>query len=369
MELHVKKDNGWPECGVALRVVFASEETLVEPDTREHHCGVHLVLLPGGLGGKPLRATVELLDTGDTVLVRGKLPPVETRSPGSGFMWMGSAEHVRDDSPLQSLPVCTDPSAPGRWVATQQLYPPPGGEPGERWAWEPPGCTHLRHTGATVAHCMGQSTWVFQGGEAVRQLHAAFWSHVANETYYWPGSEMAVPNLHEQPRLLRFATDGLKYVSSHLVADAGAPPSDASAWIVSYGAGDALSGTTTDAFRENLRDWLAANSPPARAVWVTAPTVKPGLTGAPPFGLARRIRDLNKVALQEVRAAWHGVAIVDFEALTAALPGEFTFDGMHWGCDANDHARVRGGKMRCRALANSIAANSVAGGLCSPHRI
>jgi len=200
----------------------------------------------------------------------------------------------------------------------------------------------------------------------MRQLHAAFWSHVANETYYWPGSEMAVPNINEQQHLLRIASEGLLYVASELVADASAPPSEASAWIVSYGAGDALAGTTVDEFRGHLRVWLVKNPPPSRAVWVTAPTFKHGVTGAIPVGAARRVRELNEVALKEVRAAWRGVAVVDFEAITAPLPGDFTFDGQRWGCDANDHERVRGGQLRCRALANSVLANIVAGCLCAP---
>jgi hypothetical protein len=62
--------------------------------------------------------------------------------------------------------------------------------------------------------------------------------------------------------------------------------------------------------------------------WVTHP-------GAPPlfYGTLDRRRAFNAHAVAAVRAAFPDVQVVDFEAMTEALPSDYNMDGEHWGCN------------------------------------
>jgi hypothetical protein len=325
--------------------------------------------------------------------------------------------------------LCDSPSAPGRWTATHALYPPSGGELGEPWAWRPHACVYPRITGVLLATCLRRGgdgaprRWFFQGGAQARQLHAAFVSHTLNETYFWPGSRIAAWNVEPEIGSLRELADGsLLYAASEGVAGAPLPPLAADAWVLSYGLGDALAGAPLERFAAALEKWLGqladaratAPRPPA-LLWITAPAVvykQPGLAGEAsctalgegktacmgvplasfaagrggevnwtmvPLGqpvpgsslattrsLAADVRAFNAAAVAAVRARFPDAHVLDVEALTEALPGDYSFDGLRWGCDDADHALADAtlGPYRCRALVNSVTANIIAATLC-----
>lgn len=271
--------------------------------------------------------------------------------------------------------------------------------------------------------------WAFQGGAQARQLYDAALSHLLNETYFWPGSRIAAWNVEPEVESLRALADGsLRYVASEGVGGAPLPPPDADAWILSYGLGDALAGVPLQRFTQQLEAWLgqlgaarvAAAKPPA-LLWLTAAAVmfkQPGLAGeatcvamgagagdgretrvctgvpldsfdlgrggevnwtavelgepavgsalAAPGSLAADVRAFNAAAVAALLERFPDAHVLDVEALTEALPADYSFDGLRWGCDEEDHALADAvhGPYRCRALVNSVTANIIASTLC-----
>ena len=193
------------------------------------------------------------------------------------------------------------------------------------------------------------------------------------------------------------------------------------AWVLGLGAADAEIGTPVHAFADDVAGWLqalrdavdAGKLPsPRRVVWVTAAAgaYKPGpgfaggvscAPGAPSCSATRpgshyaaagpgggfafaaaplprsalgaaalrrapAVRALNAAAVRAVRAAFPEALIVDYEAMTEALPADYSVDGTHWGCDDEDarQAQQAGGPFRCRSLANTAAGNALMHTLC-----
>ena len=470
----VKPEGFSAACGDTLRVVFASQRSRLVPDAfslGEVACGVHsLRLSVAAVGEGELWAELTLLHAGShpsavlnaPVRVPGtlRLPPSlvldedeelldDSRAGGPGFMGVKSGEWSPfGESPApggRHVPVpptpanlwCTSASAPGQWVASHALYPPSGGELGEPWVWKPHGCIHPRVTGIRLARCLGKPaefvekkgvavrTVAFQGGAAARQLKEAFWSHLVNETYYWPGSGIAAWNAEpETPSQVEMAQAAFSYTPSERIADAPVPP-HASAWIFSYGLADAQAGLSLLQYSEQLEAWLAklaaaraaGPKPPPAVFWTLAPSVvykQPGLAGeasctvlsqagaaecvgvtlqdheaarggevnwtavtiesfVPGSALSSRtplaadVRAFNAVGWSAVKRLLPDAHVFDYEALTEGLHGDYSFDGLRWGCDKGDHdaAEAAGGPYRCRALANSVAANILAATLCA----
>ena len=50
------------------------------------------------------------------------------------------------------------------------------------------------------------------------------------------------------------------------------------------------------------------------------------------FGTLERRRAINAIAVRVMKETFPDVRIVDYEALTASLPTDYSIDGEHWGC-------------------------------------
>ena len=83
------------------------------------------------------------------------------------------------------------------------------------------------------------------------------------------------------------------------------------------------------------------------------------------FGTIDRRRAGARMALRKVREALPDVRVVDYEALTAALPADYCIDGEHWGCSWSAWQWREKTPYQCRALGNIAAANIVANMLCN----
>jgi len=83
------------------------------------------------------------------------------------------------------------------------------------------------------------------------------------------------------------------------------------------------------------------------------------------FGTSPRRAHLAALVESQLGGAGLLSAVLDYEALTAALPADYCIDGEHWGCPAvawwNRHLQA----YQCRGLANVIMANILANLLCN----
>ena len=61
-----------------------------------------------------------------------------------------------------------------------------------------------------------------------------------------------------------------------------------------------------------------------------------------------------QVAARTIREVYHGVfKIVDYQAVTAALPADYTIDGEHWGCRLDVYQVRTGGRVPGNLLAGA----------------
>jgi hypothetical protein len=226
--------------------------------------------------------------------------------------------------------------------------------------------------------------WLFAGGSQLAQLASAFTSHISTERYYWNDAQIrnvdivdagANVTAHNIVRLTRLDT-----AAEARAAGADALPKASAedaplggVWVLSLGAADAAAGTPVSEFASDVATWLTTLNgavrsgtlaAPRHVIWVTAPAVafKPGpsvagdvrcaapragceaatpasrratphggsewfaqplpgdvLDGVPHAGA---LRALNAVALLTVRGVFPDAFVVDYEAITEALPAE-----------------------------------------------
>ena len=84
------------------------------------------------------------------------------------------------------------------------------------------------------------------------------------------------------------------------------------------------------------------------------------------FGTLERRRKINEIAVRTMKELVPNVRIVDYEAITAALPTDYSIDGEHWGCrmDIWKGQRERS-PYQCKGLGNVAVANLIANALCN----
>jgi hypothetical protein len=82
------------------------------------------------------------------------------------------------------------------------------------------------------------------------------------------------------------------------------------------------------------------------------------------FGTHERRQIVNSIAKKMIKEHEKDLAdevyVVDFEAITAALPSDFNYDGEHWGCPWRSWENRRGAPYSCRGLANVVVSNIIA---------
>lgn len=276
----------------------------------------------------------------------------------------------------------------------------------------------------------GGGAWLFAGGGQLLQVAADLFAKTRLELYY--SSPLATQNIDGVDAKANASAHALfatrRWDTADAAAAAGAaslppPPLGTegarSAWLLGLGAGDAAAGTEPAAYGAAVQRWLSslqaavadgALPPPRRVVWLTAAAAvyKPGpafagavscAPGAPtceaalsssfrraPLGgfewvaqpVARAaaavavtapvIRAYNAAAVAAVKATFPDALILDYEALTEGLPPDFSWDGLHWGCDAAalaaEAAQVPPSPWRCRALGNAVAGQVLSNLLC-----
>ena len=82
------------------------------------------------------------------------------------------------------------------------------------------------------------------------------------------------------------------------------------------------------------------------------------------YGTVARREALNARAVQLVRDYGSQVAdevhVVDYEAMTAALPSDYNYDGEHWGCRYLTYHDRWMSPYQCVGIANVVVANAIA---------
>jgi len=325
-----------------------------------------------------------------------------------------------DANGRKGLPRCKSADAPGRWVLRRTLYSHFARSPLE---WRPFGCRHARVTGEKLATCLEHKLGGvrFAGESTLGEIYEAWLTHVNTSNYYWQthfpkDARRKYPRLdvmrgqgehsefHGMPFLLGGA-DG----STGLLHELKEHPAET--LIVLEGANDAARFNLTDFGPrvEKLLNGLAKAREDGwlrlrRLVWVTAPTrlykpvAGPGIsqcdgegcwmvrdfeeadaggstlwfsTVSPPnmypprfYGTVARREALNARAVQLVRDYGSQVAdevhVVDYEAMTAALPSDYNYDGEHWGCRYLTYHDRWMSPYQCVGIANVVVANAIA---------
>ncbi len=237
--------------------------------------------------------------------------------------------------------------------------------------------------------------------------------------YPLPG--LSFDTYHGASTLLERALPALRELAQRLNGSASPPPPPA-AYVFLQGANDAARDTLANStsrlasFLQQLRAGLDDGSiaAPARGVvWVTAPVrqytagtgpgqvvcrggdanatfesadacvmayspaLAPAAHGAPVwtvhhggrapkvFGTLSRRRAYNKAALRLFRTLFPGSHVIDFEALTAPLPSDYSHDGEHWVAVYDLWVQRRGrGAYEGRSMAAAELGNVLANILC-----
>jgi hypothetical protein len=320
------------------------------------------------------------------------------------------------------LPVCDSGEAPGRWVVTHALYP---AVPGEPLAWAPYGCRWPHVSGPRLAACVAQLGRVkFMGESTMGQLYETMLMHANTSSFMWPTrlpehpqrlmamtDRMRARGLHDEYHGLATMLDGEGKEDK-----GGGAAAELRAWkphvVVHLQTANDAARDTFARFRERLAEYLRRvvalreEKPDVAStvLWITAPVRHykagngPGSAAcpegtlascrasdagtaymhvgdqvawkshvaAPPlfYGTLDRRRAFNAHAVATVRAALPHVRVVDFEAMTEALPSDICLDGEHWGCTFQGWQNRHREPFQCRSLAHLTLANVVANVMC-----
>jgi hypothetical protein len=292
--------------------------------------------------------------------------------------------------------------------------------------WEPYGCVWRVVTGKELANCIeahGRIKWA--GESTVGEIYELFLQHSNTSAFFWPHRvEVKVaPRVAFETERMRMRGFHLEFHGLSVVLSG--PPREEpqikreiewfqpGALVSLQGANDAARDTFSE-FRRRLSEYieiLTGLRQPGRVlenaplIWMTAPTrhykanAGPGSvvcangtrdnclssgdhheqrgagiewitqrTGQPPrfFGTLDRRRAFNAHAVREMRRAFGDVVeIVDYEAVTAALPSDFCIDGEHWGCTWPKWAPRARWPYQCHSLGAQTIANILANVLCN----
>lgn len=86
------------------------------------------------------------------------------------------------------------------------------------------------------------------------------------------------------------------------------------------------------------------------------------------FGTIDRRRALTRIAVPMVREFFPNALLIDYEALTAALPSDYCIDGEHWGCPRVAWQGRQLEPFQCKSLGNIVFANIIANIICNNPR-
>lgn len=131
--------------------------------------------------------------------------------------------------------------------------------------------------------------------------------------------------------------------------------------------------------------WLRAESGPLPSIWPRPAETGGGdfriiegqvqwwqiPTGHTPlqfFGTIDRRRAMSRFAIPLVKEFFPNALVVDYEALTAALPSDYCIDGEHWGCPRVAWQGRQLEPYQCRSLGNIVFANILANIICANPR-
>ncbi len=275
---------------------------------------------------------------------------------------------------------------PGRWVFTHSLY---GAAPAQPLAWRPYGCRWRHVSGSALGACVAATGRIkFLGESTLGQAYDFFLSHINMSAHEWPlrlpldDSRVlrAHPLLRAQGMHGEFhglaaqleddaARKELLSWRPAVVVNMQAANDAARDTFAQYkarlanftamlqGVQDGSSGEAALAARLlfitiPVRHYKAGNGPGtavcaegtlescrsvysgtayrhvgAEVAWGTHPAQPPLF-----YGTLDRRRAFNAHMVATVRDAFPGAPVIDFEAMTEALPSDFNMDGEHWGC-------------------------------------
>ena len=427
--------DGEPSCGDALRVRFASPVALFAPRLHEVRCGVHeldFVLPADAPSYEPEVVVVHVSGEGMKDPAYPRLYPLNlagysdgpmvynARATGfSGTLNVSAAYRRKAAQAVGRQPsavsVCTDASAPGRWVHSTSLYPMFQGETLE---WKPYGCDWPLVTGSRLRSCLENGRTKLVGESTLGELYEMMLMHMNVSSYYWP---MRMPVA--DPRQ-RFSLPFLKAEGEHgewhglsTMLDFGSVEEQLRTYrpttIVHLQAANDAARDTFERYKQRLAEYadvlvrVYAQEPP-RLVWITSAarhykagngpgsasclggtvescrSVSSGTSytgngrphdsvvwrydqAAPPFfyGTLDRRRAFNAWAVKYMRSRFPALETIDFEAVTEALPSDFNIDGEHMGCNFIKWQDRHREPYQCRSLGVQVLANILSNVLCS----
>ncbi len=344
---------------------------------------------------------------------------------GDGFQSANSAwwpDAQTDTSALavrgrRVLPPCTRGDHAGAWRVHTWMY---GDHPGDPFVWRPFECRYSRVAGLQLDACLrGLGGRVhFFGESTARQLSELMALHAATAEHYWPRAFVTAESpTHEAIKADTYhgMSTLLERALPELHALRGASPAP-SAYVFLQGANDAARDSLAafharlEQFLTQLHDGMRNGSipTPTRGVfWITAPVrhyksgAGPGQVSCPDggpascvqsypghafgpdgeilwtqyhgdrahrlFGTLPRRRALNARAVARFSALFPEPAghVVDFEALSAALPSDYCFDGEHWASVYDVWRHRKGGTYQGRSMATAELGNVLANVLCA----
>jgi hypothetical protein len=275
-------------------------------------------------------------------------------------------------------------------VTTHSLYSP---TPGEPLTWRPYGCRWRHVTGPALSSCVAATGRIkFMGESTMGQVYEYFQAHMALAQHAWPrvipidGSRVAYAHDNMRAQGLHSEFHGLPTMLDNGQARDELVSFRPAVVLHLQAANDAARDTFA-LYKERLANYTAllaalqdgsdarlrGEALHARLLWITAPVrhykagngpgtaeckegtldscraVDSGTSfrhiagevawvthpGAPPlfYGTLDRRRAFNAHAVAHMRAAFPDIQVVDFEAMTEALPSDYNMDGEHWGCN------------------------------------
>jgi hypothetical protein len=326
----------------------------------------------------------------------------------------------------EGLPVCAVGDAPGRWVATHSLY---SATPSEPLSWRPYGCRWRAVSGPALQRCLSAIGRVkFVGESTLGQVYENFQQHANSSGLAWPlRSPVNEARVAFEHPLLRAQGAHSEFHGLPTMLDKAGASHEIRSWrprsVVHLQAANDAARDTLANYRQRLARYSAqlaalqageavpeseaapAAALRARLVWITAPVRHykagngPGSAScpegtrescraadagtsfrhvggdvawtthaaAPPlfYGTLDRRRAFNAHAVAHMRSVFPDIAVVDFEALTEALPSDYNMDGEHWGCNWEKWQNRHREPFQCRGLAHVTVSNILANVLCS----
>lgn len=313
-------------------------------------------------------------------------------------------------------PECVGGTAPGRWVTHQSLNLMVPMDPFE---WRPYRCHYRHYTGGALRRCMEQIQGRIKlvGESTLGQLYELLLTHMNHSAFAWPyhiDIEMARDEYGWTDKIrgqgVHAEFHGLSVVLAHAKQELLEHPPEV---IVQLQVANDAARDTLANYTRRMGEWIgilkeleaSGRVAPRRHLWIT-PAVRhykagngPGMAVCPEgtvescvsvahanhfvdesgethwrtspsqppifFGTLGRRKLFNRVALRMLREAFPEIEVVDFEAVTAALPSDYCIDGEHWGCNAKAWENRNWEPYQCKALGNVVLGEIFANTLCN----